>query len=204
MTSIKNYLIEQGKDKTNPLKFYVYAYIRSKDSKTAKAGTPYYIGKGSGVRAWKPKSHGVINLPPNDSNIVILESNLSEIGAFALERRYIKWYGKKLNETGILLNKTDGGDGCSGTVTVKNDKNKYFNVSADDPRYISGELKGICSGTVTVKNDSGECFRVSNTDPRYISGELKGVTFGSKQSEETIRKMTISKKDKIIALDYQN
>lgn len=25
--------------------YYVYAYIRSKDSETARAGTPYYIGK---------------------------------------------------------------------------------------------------------------------------------------------------------------
>ena len=27
--------------------YYVYAYLRSKDSPNAKAGTPYYIGKGT-------------------------------------------------------------------------------------------------------------------------------------------------------------
>jgi hypothetical protein len=33
-------------------KFYVYDYIRSKDSKTAKAGTPYFIGKGGAMHRW--------------------------------------------------------------------------------------------------------------------------------------------------------
>jgi hypothetical protein len=93
--------------------YYVYAYLRSKDSKTAKAGTPYYIGKGSGNRAWD-KSHSV-NLPRQSSYIVIMESGLTELGAFALERRYISWYGRKDNKhnPGILHNKTDGGDGMS-------------------------------------------------------------------------------------------
>jgi hypothetical protein len=32
--------------------YYVYAYLRTKDSKTAKAGTPYYIEKGKDKRAY--------------------------------------------------------------------------------------------------------------------------------------------------------
>lgn len=93
--------------------YYVYAYIRSKDSNTAKAGTPYYIGKGKGNRAFD-KHRNNIALPAR-THIVFLETNLTEVGALALERRYIQWYGKKING-GILHNKTDGGDGVSGHI----------------------------------------------------------------------------------------
>ena len=89
------------------LQYYVYAYIRNKDSKTAPAGTPYYIGKGKGKRAWD-KTH-TVKVPNDLKNIVILEANLSNIGALALERRMIRWYGRKDKNTGILLNRTNGG-----------------------------------------------------------------------------------------------
>ena len=67
--------------------YYVYAYINK------KTNLPYYIGKGKDNRAYK--KHSRISVPKDKSKIVFLEKNLTNIGALALERRMIRWYGRK-------------------------------------------------------------------------------------------------------------
>jgi hypothetical protein len=84
--------------------FYVYAYLRENKK-------PYYIGKGRGLRAYS--TCRAIPKPKDRKNIVFLRTNLSEEESFHWESFYIKRYGRKDVNTGILRNLTDGGEGCS-------------------------------------------------------------------------------------------
>lgn len=102
--------------------YYVYAYLRSRDSARGPRFSPYYIGKGSGDRAYS-KVRAVAK-PTDSSYIVFLEEGMTEREAFALEKYAIALYGRLDKGNGILWNMTDGGEGCSGLIMSQETKDK--------------------------------------------------------------------------------
>lgn len=93
--------------------YYTYAWLR-------EDGKPYYIGKGTGERAYTGRGRRGNRQPPKDrSRVLILKRNLTEEEAFKHERYLIAVFGRKDLGTGILINLTDGGDGVPGMSSLK-------------------------------------------------------------------------------------
>jgi hypothetical protein len=76
--------------------FYTYLWLR-------ECGTPYYVGKGSGNRAYRKGG-------PKDRACILVQEFLSEEDAFEAEIFLIAYFGRLDNETGILRNRTNGGE----------------------------------------------------------------------------------------------
>jgi len=126
--------------------FYTYAYLR-------EDRTPYYIGKGTGNRAYRKNRR--IKPPKDKSRIIFLKKNLLEEEAFRHEIYMIAVFGRKDNGTGILRNLTNGGDGVSGYIpseSVRKARRRHGKVIGNQ----NVELKrGVCSLTKEQRVKNG-------------------------------------------------
>jgi hypothetical protein len=169
--------------------FYVYKYIR-------EDGTPYYIGKGSGDRAYKKWSKKDVKPPKDHTKIVIVQNNLTESQAFDLEIKLIAEYGRKDMGTGILRNKTNGGEGSSGHKSSGwkwTDESKSRRKGSGNPSFgkpSSDKQKEIASKTHTGRNHSDESKkkRSESLAGREItwSDKISSALKGKKQDPEAV------------------
>lgn len=159
--------------------FYVYQYLR-------EDGTPYYIGKGNGNRAWANHSrkNGSNILPKDKSKIEIIKDNLTEEEANIMEISLIERYGRKDLGTGILINLTDGGDGTSGHVRPQS--------AIDSHRE---KLKGRKRPKELVRRiDETHRGKKRSDETKQKQREIR---LGTKDSEETrLKKSEAAKKPK--------
>lgn len=176
--------------------YYTYAYLR-------EDGTPYYIGKGKGDRAYR-KVGKPCATPKDKSKIIQLKTNLTEEEAFNHERYMIFILGRKDLGTGILLNKSDGGEGRSGYVPTEELKRKqsekmkgennplYGKRGKDSPRYgkkHTQETKDKIRNSLKGNVISQKCREVVSEKNKVNQLGEKNSFYGRKHTEESRRKM---------------
>ena len=135
--------------------YYTYAYLR-------EDGTPYYIGKGKGKRAFykHPTKHKFVKVPEDKTRIVFLSENLTEDEAYKEEIYLIKKYGRK-SDGGILINQHPGGSGG---------REPGWNHTEETKKKMSINGKGISrDGAGTHLTEEG---RKKKSD--FMSEKMKG------------------------------
>jgi NUMOD3 motif len=182
--------------------FYSYLWLR-------EDGSPYYVGKGSGRRAFRD-NHGV-HRPANKTRIILFLQE-DEASAFQSEKDLIALFGRKDNGTGILRNLTDGGEGSANPSIETRQRLSQSHQGKPSPKKgkkISDEarqnLKGFSKGHVpwnaqrrggswsSLRRQAFERQGMSESTRQKMReaklGKVNLKSQGLKRSEETKQKM---------------
>jgi len=140
--------------------FYTYLWLREN-------GTPYYVGKGHGKRAYRKGS------PPLDR--VLIQTFPNEIAAFSAEKFFISFYGRVDLGTGCLRNLTDGGEGGSGIT-----------YTPEMRRRISQRMRGN-SNSAGCKLSLEACQKISRSlsGRKRTESHCRNISTGLRNSPNT-------------------
>jgi hypothetical protein len=150
--------------------YYVYAHQKETDGKC------FYIGKGSGKRAWTKQARNqywknVVN--KHGYKVIILVNNISEIKALELEQSFISQVG--LNK---LTNLTTGGEGYSHSEETKLKLSQATKGKSKPPRTEEFKQK-IANG---MKGKTWKCKPYTHSKKRVLSEEHKAKISASLQA----------------------
>lgn len=158
---------------------------------------PFYIGKGQKRRMYDHiKERNLLNDPNIEKvnkirellkidklGIFYIEQMMTEKEAFDLEKQLIKWIGRKDENKGPLLNRTDGGDGETGyhhTEEHKQHMSKLMKSNWED------ENNPVIVGMRKFQEDNKE----------EISEKISKMLSGKKKSKEHCENLSKSKRGK--------
>ena len=177
--------------------FYVYKHIRLDNN------TCFYVGKGTGDRAYLPKRNEFYNNVRKSCGckVVIIKNNLTEKEAFNLEKEVIEDYvfvfGYGINIDGYkdfsnktyLTNCTWGGEGISGL-------NPYANKTPEEIKIINNKISNSMKGKMAGEKHPFYGKHHSDETNKKISESMKG----KKQSEEAKQKISEKLSKKVICI----
>jgi hypothetical protein len=159
--------------------FYTYLWLR-------EDGTPYYVGKGRGKRAFR------CGAPPAER--VIIQYHPSERDALVAEVFFIAYYGRKDLGTGCLRNYTDGGGGvsgwiCSAEARAKMSASKMNHATSDETRAkLSASRRGkVASDETRAKMSASRRGKVASDETRE---KMSASKMNHAESDETRAKIS--------------
>jgi len=156
--------------------YYTYLWLR-------EDGTPYYIGKGKGDRAYDRWGY-ICKPPPMDRMVFYIAKDEAE--AFENEIALIWYYGRKDLGTGCLRNLTDGGE---------NPPKGNRKGQKGPPAWNKGlkpSVETLAKASATRKRNNKKRAPFTAEHRRKISEARKGMVF----TEEHIQNLRTSHKGK--------
>jgi len=149
--------------------YCIYRHIRLDTNKV------FYIGIGNVKRALDKRQRSkywnrIIN--KTEYEIQILKSDLVWDDACELERMLISYYGRKDNNTGILCNMTDGGEGGHGVIVSIDTKNKMKKAKLN--KISNSSKKIIDTVTMQIFNSIKEASDYLMINRTTLNAMLKG------------------------------
>ena len=174
--------------------FYAYLWLREN-------GLPWYVGKGSGNRAYqRHKNHWA----PKDQSLVLVLNRDSEQEAFDTEIELIRNWGRKDIGAGCLHNRTDGGDGHAGYVpTVEHrdkvrrksqgNQNMLGHVHTVDAREKMAQAKRGVKKSLEARANMSKAKLGKSLAP-HVHEAARLANIGRAPSSESIQKMAWARK----------
>jgi hypothetical protein len=174
--------------------YYVYQYVR-------EDGTPYYIGKGKGNRAWSASR--TVHKPIDETRIIIVEDGLTEEESFRLEKTLIEQHGRKDQGTGILRNLTDGGEGNSGRIVTHETRNKISKANGGKVSRSGFTLTTEHKHKISEAN-KGHMRDTSHLHTKEVIEKRANSLRGYQASNETRSKMSAAHTGKTLSTEHKN
>jgi hypothetical protein len=147
--------------------YYTYAYLR-------EDGTPYYIGRGKGDRAFATHKIG----RPTKDRILFLKKDLTFTESINHERYMIFVFGRKDLGTGILRNLTDGGEGVK-------------NLAPETRKKLSERRKGKATRTGPHSAETRQKMSESHTGKKLTEEHKRNI--GKAVKGRTVKESTKAK-----------
>ena len=164
-------------------------------------GLPYYIGKGCRRRAfvWQPG-----HWPPNDLSRIIIFSRKTEQEAFETEIELIRNWGRQDLGTGVLKNRTFGGENPpnhKGTKKSEETRRRMKENHVGNRGYHHTEETKVKISAASKRFLTGRKLSPEHCASIGKSKKGKHYNLGYRHTEEARKRMSVSKRGLLWGVD---